>query len=73
MSADNDRRLAWLKEKVITALGVTDEQFAGLGAQGPPDGGGTITDLVALLDSSKTAGCIFYCAADLREIEVEGR
>jgi len=71
MSADTDRRLAWLKEKVITALGVTDEQFAELGAQGPPDGGGTVADLVALLDSSKTAGCIFYCAADLREIEVE--
>lgn len=66
MSQD-DRRVGWVREKVCSALGISEDQFNQLGSAGGDEC--TVDDLVSLMDCDKTAGCIFYCLAELQEVE----
>ena len=67
---EEDHRIVWVRDKVCTALGLSEELFnqAGQGSHG-----NTVADLQGLLDSSKTGGAIFYCLAHLDEVEVDGK
>jgi hypothetical protein len=66
-----DRRIAWVREKVCTALGTSEDEFLELGV-GHEEQCNTVKDLKTLLDSEHSGGCIFYTLTDLKEIEVEG-
>eukprot|EP00048_Salpingoeca_helianthica_P012901 m.192885 g.192885 ORF g.192885 m.192885 type:complete len:4604 (+) comp15437_c5_seq116:137-13948(+) len=63
-----DQRIAWVRDKVCTALGTTPTQFADLGSV---DQDSSVADLQALFDGDTLGGCIFYCLVDLKEVEVE--
>jgi hypothetical protein len=56
---ESDQRIAWLRDKVCTALGANEELFSKIGgAKGSAEN--TIQDIKALLDSDSTGGCILY-------------
>ena len=70
--AENDQRVAWVRDKVCTALGIAEDLFNNAGRSGDEGPDCTLADLEALLDGSRTGGAIFYTLPHFDEVEVEG-